>query len=57
VGTAEGLARDCVVNLDNVHVVAKSLVGERAGVLSWRRERELTRALGFALDWPELQAL
>jgi mRNA interferase MazF len=57
VGKAEGLPSDCVVNLDNVHVIAKRLVGERAGVLSSTRERQLKRALGFALDWPELKSL
>lgn len=57
VGEAEGLPRDCVVNLDNVHVLAKQLVGERAGALHPRREREVKRALGCALDWPELKLL
>ncbi len=57
VGSAEGLPRDCVVNLDNVHVMAKRQLGELAGALHPRRAREVKRALGHALDWPELKVL
>jgi len=57
VGTREGLKRPSVVNLDNVHVVPKSLVGDRISELSSSREREVKRALGYALDWPELKVL
>jgi mRNA-degrading endonuclease toxin of MazEF toxin-antitoxin module len=57
VGSGEGLARECVVNFDNIHVVAKRQLGELAGVLHPRRTRELKRALGHALDWPELKSL
>jgi mRNA interferase MazF len=56
-GRQEGLSRASVVNMDNVHVVAKALLGERIGVLMTSRERELKRALGYALDWPELKLL
>lgn len=57
VGRKEGLPRSSVVNLDNVHVVVKSVLGERIGALSRGRERDVKRALGYALDWEELKSL
>ena len=57
VGKKEGLARTSVVNFDNVHVVAKARLGERIGGLASSREREVRRAIGYALDWPELKVL
>ena len=57
VGKKEGLPRPSVINFDNVHVVAKALLGERIGNLTSSREREVKRALGYALDWPELKVL
>jgi mRNA interferase MazF len=56
-GRAEGLARDSVANLDNVHVVPKAIIGTRVGGLASNREREVKRALGYALGWAELQSL
>lgn len=56
-GRQEGLARASVANLDNIHVVPKACLGDRLGVLAAERERELKRALGYALAWPELQVL
>ena len=56
-GRREGLTRSSVVNLDNVHVVPKALLGERIGRLPHSRHREVKRALGYALDWPELKIL
>ena len=56
-GRAEGMARASVANLDNVHVIPKGLVGDRVGRLPQAREHELKRALGYALDWPELKIL
>jgi len=56
-GKQEGLLRSSVVNLDNVHVIAKALVGDRIGALPTSREREVKRALGYALDWAELKVL
>jgi mRNA interferase MazF len=53
----EGLPAPSVVNCDNVHVVAKALIGECIGRLAPGREREVKRALGYALDWPELKVL
>ena len=56
-GKEEGLPRPSVVNLDNVHVIAKALLGDRIGTLPAVRHRELKRALGYALDWSELKVL
>jgi mRNA interferase MazF len=56
VGRREGL-RASVVNLDNVHVIVKTLLGDRIGGLAPSREREVKRALGYALDWPDLKLL
>jgi mRNA interferase MazF len=57
VGRREGLSRASVVNFDNVHVVARSLLGGLVGVLARSREPEVKRGLGYALDWPELKVL
>jgi len=57
VGGEEGLPEPSVVNLDNVHVVPKSLLGQHVGRLAPAREWEVKRALGYALDWPELKVL
>ena len=55
VGRKEGLGHVSVVNLDNVHVVAKDALRDRIGALSESRTREIKRALGYALDWTELK--
>lgn len=52
---AEGLRQASVANLDNVHVIPKATVGGRIGRIAPGREREVKRALGYALDWPELK--
>jgi mRNA interferase MazF len=57
VGKREGLRGPSVVNLDNIHVVAKALLGDRLGALRGESEHAVKRALGYALDWPELKAL
>ena len=54
-GRDEGLDRPSVVNLDNVHVVAKDQLGEAIGMLRGSRHREVKQALGYAFDWPELK--
>jgi len=54
-GPREGLSRRSVANLDNVHVVARSDLSARIGVLSVSRVGEVKRALGYALDWSELK--
>lgn len=56
-GRREGLSRECVINLDNVHVVAKERLGERIGALRSDRWREIKRALGYSFDWAELKVL
>jgi mRNA interferase MazF len=53
----EGLTRRSVVNLDNLHVVPAAVLGDRIGRLSLVRAHEVKRALGYALDWPELKVL
>lgn len=55
--TRDGLARPSVVNLDNIHVIPTKLLGERVGQLPNHRLPELKRALGYALDWPELKVV
>ena len=54
-GKREGLQRLSVANMDNLHVIPKSLLGDRIGVVGAGRESEIKRALGYALDWPELK--
>jgi mRNA interferase MazF len=56
-GRREGLPHPSVANLDNVHVVPKALLGDRIGEVASPRQREVKRALGYALDWPELKVL
>ena len=46
-----------MANLENVHVVAQARLGDLIGTLPSRRHQEVKRALGYALDWPELNAL
>jgi mRNA interferase MazF len=53
----EGLERPSVANLDNVHVVATTRLDDLIGYLAGSRHREVKRALGYALDWPELKVL
>jgi mRNA interferase MazF len=57
VGKDEGLARASVINFDNIHVVPTAVLGNRLGRVAPAREREIKRALGCALDWPELRVL
>ena len=57
VGKEEGLSNTSVVNLDNIHVIPKTALGKRIGFLSFARHHEVKRALGYALDWPELKVL
>jgi mRNA interferase MazF len=56
-GRRDGVVRPSVANLDNVHVVPKDVLGDRIGALAPGRDREVKRALGYALDWPELKVL
>ena len=54
-GRREGLSGRSVANLDNVHVVARGDLAAKIGALSVSRVPEVKRALGHALDWPELK--
>ena len=54
-GPREGLSRQSVANLDNVHVVARSDLASRIGSLPASRVGEVKRAMGYVLDWPELK--
>jgi mRNA interferase MazF len=56
-GRRDGLERTSVANLDNVHVVPQARLGDVIGALGGERHREVKRALGYALDWPELKVL
>ena len=56
-GPEEGLAGSSVANLDDVHAVPKRLLTSRVGMVPRNRQHEVKRALGYALDWPELKIL
>jgi mRNA-degrading endonuclease toxin of MazEF toxin-antitoxin module len=56
-GRKERLRRKSVANLDSVHVIPKARLEARIGTLSPKRATEVKRALGYALDWPELKRL
>jgi mRNA interferase MazF len=56
-GEHEGLSRRSVANLDNIHVIPKAAIADRLGRLPAARERDVKRALGYALDWSELKTL
>ncbi len=56
-GEQEGLKRPSVANFDNVHVVAKKSLDGLIGILGPDRSLAVKRALGYALDWPELKVL
>jgi len=43
--------------VDNLHVVPKASLGNLIGRLAVSRERDVKKALGYALDWPDLKVL
>lgn len=47
---ADGMSRDCAVNLDHMQTVSKAKLGARILRLSPERMREVARAIRFALD-------
>lgn len=47
---ADGLPARCVVNLDDITTIPKTLVTERISTLSDERMREIAEAIRFALD-------
>lgn len=53
-GRREGLPCACVANMDNVRTVHRLSFDHRAGRLRGARVKEVKRALGNALAWPEL---
>jgi mRNA interferase MazF len=57
VGRPEGLPSASVINLDNLHTLAKNQLSKRAGALRSSREVEVKRSLGHALGWAELSTL
>lgn len=56
-GRREGLARSSVANFDNLHVIPRVTLRRRIGALAANREKEVKRAMGYALGWPELKIL
>ena len=56
-GKREGLPRGCVANLDALRSIERRFVAEPIGFLAPLRQREVKRALGYALDWGELKTL
>jgi mRNA interferase MazF len=54
-GPDEGLSRESVANVDNLHAVAISRLSSRIGELSVERAWEVERALGFAFDIERLK--
>ena len=48
---ADGVARDCAVNLDHIQTVSKARIGSLITTISSRRMSELRSALLFALGF------
>lgn len=48
----DGLPSRCVVNLDDLTTIPKSLIRERIAVLSAERMQQVDEAVRFALDLP-----
>ena len=49
-GKADGMAHDCAVNCDHIQTVSKGKIGKLITMLSAEKQRELRRAIRFALD-------
>ena len=54
-GSDEGLERDSVANVDNIHAVAISRLSSKIGELSDERACDVERALGYAFDIDRLK--
>ena len=54
-GEAEGLVRNSVANLDNIHAVELRRLSAKIGELGPERSYEVERALGYALDIDRLK--
>jgi mRNA interferase MazF len=50
IGPAQGLARDCVVNCDNLFTIPKQAISRRRGELDPESLERLRTALMIALD-------
>lgn len=50
-GEADGLTRECAVNLDHIQTVARGRVGALIATLSPRRMAEIRSAMLFALGY------
>jgi mRNA interferase MazF len=50
-GSSDGMARDCAVNLDHVQTVPKARIGPLIGTLSVARMAQVRSALLFALGF------
>lgn len=48
-GPADGLPAECVVNLDGIHAVRKSRIGDRIAALDEGKMAQVEQALLFAL--------
>ena len=53
---ADGVPRDCAVNLDHIQTVAKTRIGARIATLPAVRWPEIRTALAFALGFSDLRA-
>jgi mRNA interferase MazF len=53
-GVAEGMAKPCVVNCDNLRTISKMSLVKKISKMSDKRIAEVKRAVGYALAWEEL---
>jgi mRNA interferase MazF len=53
-GPAEGMAKPCVVNCDNLRTISKVHLVKKISRIPPRRVGEVKRAIGYALEWEEL---
>lgn len=49
-GKDDGMAHECAVNCDHIQTVSKGKIGKLITTLSADKQRELRRAIRFALD-------
>ncbi len=48
--SSDGLQRDCVINCDHIQTVSKQKIGSLICHLSTDKRKDLSNAIGFALD-------
>ena len=53
-GVAEGLAKSCVANCDNLRTIPRAALQKRIGKLTPSRHGDVKRAMGNAFGWSEL---